>query len=456
MQETVKLPRLGEDVVSGTVVKIVASPGDKVATGDTLIEIETGKALVPVPSSVSGKITELIVRQGQEIRVGEPLVVIETEEVPSAGVALEGGLPMAHRSRMRSSTSGKPSSDRTPERAITVIDQRVRITSPVSAGPAARKLARELGVEINYVTGTRAGGRVDKEDIKAYVRDLMYFMRAAQARQKRDRLPDLSLDFSRFGAVERKPLSPLRKTVAARMSAAWDEIPHVFQFHEVDIGATLEALEALKKRGEPVTLTAMLVQALASILQEMPNFNASLDLENGMQVLKKDVHMGIAVDTEAGLIVPVLKDAEEKSVEDIARELTRLAQAARERTLKPEELQGASFTLSNLGGIGGGPFTPLINPPQVAVLGVARSIVKPVYKGKKWVPRTFLPLTLAYDHRLIDGADAARFMVRLEKLLIRAKFNSSHKVMPAPRGLKTRRPSRLSAKRGRGGRRDLP
>lgn len=339
MSTSITLPELGEGIESGVIAKLVVKLGDRIDAGAPLVELETGKAIVPVPSPASGVVKAIHVKEGEEIKVGQKLIDLDGEQKEP----------------------------------------------PILAGPATRKLARERGVDLHTIKGTENSGRISKADVEALERE--------------------------------EPLSQLRKMVAKSMSQSAAEIPHVFQFHHVDVTTVTEKIKEWKSVASPVTMTAVLIKVLGTILAEMPKFNASLDMNTAKVRYHASIHLGVAVDTEAGLIVPVLRDANHKSLVDIAVRLKQLAEKARARTLTPAELKGATFTLSNLGGIGGGLFTPLINPPEVALLGVARSVITPIYEQGAWVPKTMLPIVLAYDHRLIDGADAARFVVRLAELL---------------------------------------
>lgn len=283
----------------------------------------------------------------------------------------------------------------------------------VPAAPGVRRLARELGIDISKVDGTGENGRISKEDVKNFAKE-----GAGKTISKRE----LSLpDFSKWGSTERKPMSGIRSATAKNVSASWSNIPHVFQFDEADISSIEEHMEKLsekaEKAGAKITITAILVKIAGTALRQFPKFNASLDLENKEMILKKYVNIGLAVDTEKGLLVPVIKNVDQKTIIEIASEIGKLAEKARAGKLEPEEMKGGNFTISNLGGIGGTNFTPIIPHPQVAILGVSRTQQKPVYIEGKFEPRDILPLSLSYDHRLIDGAEGAEFISWISKAL---------------------------------------
>ena len=397
----VRLPRLGEGADSGTVVKILVKEGEQVKQDQPILELENKKAVAPIPSSASGTVTRIHVKEGEKVSVGQVLLSLSEEAAPgsSAGVAQEA--PEAEAARQEAlgteeAEEAVPPGGGTP-----------------AASPSVRKLARELGIDLARVRGTERGGRITLTDVRRYTQRL-------QAGTTSTGAPGVApeqIDFSKWGPVTAKPLSALRATVSRRMSASWTTIPHVTQFDEADI----TELMALKQRYDPryeqrgakLTLTSFILKALASILRQHPIFNASLDEAGGQIVFKQYYHIGIAVDTEAGLMVPVIRDVDKKTMLQLSLEIQQVAEKARQRTVTMEDLRGGTFTVSNQGGIGGGHFTPIINRPEVAILGVGRGVRKPVVREQQVEPRVLLPLALSYDHRVIDGADAARFITAL-------------------------------------------
>lgn len=404
MESTVTLPLLGEGIQSGTVVKVLVGPGKTVAAGDPLIEIESGKAIVPVPSPYAGTVERVVVREGQEIPVGQQIVTMaveEKEEQPASPVEkkIEALPPLEKRVEGKEDAS-PPMSEPESESDY-----------DTHAGPAARKLARELGVELAHVRGTAPGGRVTPDDVKAYVRSFTHYIKNGTDRAASSAVPAIADDAD----VEARPMSGLRKAVAQAMETS-RQIPHVFHFHDLDVTEIMQALKALKQKKVSITIAAVLIKAVAEVLKEMPAFNASVDMAAHQMRFNKSIHIGIAIDTKAGLIVAVMREVDTKEVLAIGDEIRILAQKANDRTLEQGELYGAGFNISNLGALDASYFTPLIVPPQVATLGVGRARPMPVYTDGIWLPRDMLPLSLSYDHRAIDGADAARFMQKLTEV----------------------------------------
>jgi pyruvate dehydrogenase E2 component (dihydrolipoamide acetyltransferase) len=415
MASEVKLPELGESLTGGDVLDIRVAPGDIVRMGQTLLEVEAEKATIEVPSPVAGRVTRLLVRRGEAIQVGQVVCLIEetvTAAVPEpAGVATAEATaferteqPTGNGQRAR---AGVPADER-PEAAKSEVPRK----TPVPAGPATRRLARELGIDLTLVRGTAPSGRVSQDDVKAYVRALASG-KAARVPAAPAPLPD----FERWGVVERRPLEMVRRKTAEQMSLAWSLVPHVTQHDQADI----TELEVFRKqqegRGPKLTVTSFVLKAAAIALQQFPDFNSSLDVAAGQLIHKRYYHVGVAVDTERGLLVPVLRDVNKKSVQELAEELVAIAERARQKKIQPDELRGGTFTITNLGGIGGTGFTPIVNYPEVAILGLSRSRVEPVVRDTQVVPRMMLPLSLSYDHRVIDGANAARFTRRIVEML---------------------------------------
>jgi pyruvate dehydrogenase E2 component (dihydrolipoamide acetyltransferase) len=414
---TVNLPDLGEGVSGGIVTALSVSAGDEVAEGEALIEIETDKAVLPVPSPVSGKVNSLSVQAGDKISVGDAIA----EMTVTGGVA-EAAAPAPTVSAPKSEAPAKKPAVKAASSAPTPVANKSGKVVP--AGPATRKLARELGLDLSDVEGSKRGGRVSVEDLKRYVKSMNLKGSAPSAgggatapAANWEPLPD----FSKFGPVKKEKVSNLRNIISNRMSMCWNRIPHVFQFDEVDFSKIADIQKRykddFKARGSSVSPTNFIIKAMAICLSEFPQFNSSFDEGSGEVIYKDYINIGVAVDTPTGLIVPVLKGVDKMTIFDIGKELKELAQRTRDRKVTPDDLAGGCMTLSNLGGIGGTHFTPIVNWPEVAILGVGKGTIKPVYVDGEFVPRMMTQLTLSYDHRVIDGADGARFMVRLSDIL---------------------------------------
>ena len=385
------LPDLGENIESGDVIRILVNVGEHLAEDQIVIELETDKAVIEVPSSIDGTITEILVQQGDTIAVGQPILEIEAaaaEETPPVPVAEPEPAPI-------------PIVEEVPPTPTSTDD-------PVPAAPSTRRLAREIGVDIAQVQGTGPGGRISIDDVKAHSKKLHAARAAAPAAAAP--LPD----FGQWGVVERQAMTKVREITAERLAQSWATIPQVTQFDKADI-TSLEKWRAeygakAEAAGGKLTPTAILIKVLGIALKVFPQFNASIDMAHREVVYKRYFHIGIAVDTPHGLLVPVVRDVDQKNIVELAVELSELAQKTRERKIGPADMQGGCMTISNVGTMGGTSFTPIVNPPEVAILGVARSHVEPTYIDGQLQPRTFLPLSLSYDHRLIDGADGARFL----------------------------------------------
>ncbi|MBL8992677.1 MAG: 2-oxo acid dehydrogenase subunit E2, partial [Spirochaetia bacterium] len=390
----------------------VAKEGASVKAGDTLFELETDKAVVPVPADFTGTVKKLLVKEGATVKVGTAILSFE-------GTIGSSGAPKA--ASPSTPTQTPPPAKAPAPKSATGVPPVAFVSSTgklVAAGPATRKLARELGVDLGKVPGSARGGRVNVEDVKRYVKSVM--QGGAQAGGGA-RAPLNLPDFSVFGRTRREPLTKLRKIIASRLSDSWNRIPHVHQFQDVDVTDLVELQkkhgEAFKEKGSALSVTLFMIKGLAEALKTHPSFNASLDEANNELIYKEYFNIGVAVDTPEGLIVPVLKNVDKMSIFDIGFQLKEIAKKARERKVMPADLMGASITLSNLGGIGGTHFTPIVNPPEVAILGAGRNQTKPVWVKDAFVPRSILPICLAYDHRVIDGADGARFTVFLTQYL---------------------------------------
>jgi pyruvate dehydrogenase E2 component (dihydrolipoamide acetyltransferase) len=433
-----KLPELGENVEKGDVVRVLVGVGDTVAKDQPVIELETDKATIEVPSSVAGKVTEVRVKTGDKVKVGQAVLVVEAGEAAAAAPASSAAPAAAPSTKPAASApapaaaekgseerveAGREGSDTPPPArpAAPVVNistarpaasaaaaPRNESAAPVPAAPSVRRYARELGVEIVEVPGTGPGGRIGQDDVKQHVKERLSggggFARTAHAP-----LPD----FSKWGTVDVQPMSNIRRKTAEHLSIAW-QAPHVTQHDKADVTALEEFRETygprVEKAGGKLTVTAILIKIISVALKKYPQFASSVDMANETIVFKKYCHIGVAVDTPNGLLVPVIRDVDQKSVTDIAVALAELSKKARDKKLSLEDMSGGVFSISNLGGIGGTAFTPLINQPEVAILGVSRGSVEPVWRDDEFEPREMLPLSLSYDHRVIDGADAARFL----------------------------------------------
>jgi pyruvate dehydrogenase E2 component (dihydrolipoamide acetyltransferase) len=410
MASEIKLQALKEGVDSVEVNAVKVAPGDVIVKDQALLEVQADKAALDVASPVAGRVAKILVKAGDQIKVGQPYVLVEETDGVAAPEVREV----------------RPEKEPIPRQATTVaiavrepkIGNGQRPPAPPApkpgtippAGPATRHLARELGVDLRQVSGSGRNGRITPEDVKAFVRQGASV--AAPQVVGATTTPKLP-DFAKFGPIEPQPLTRVRKLTAGQMSLAWSLIPHVTQHDLADV-TDLEAFRKAQKTGPKLTVTAFALKAAAIALKEFPTFNASLDMASGQLILKRYYHVGVAVDTEAGLLVPVIRDVDKKSIAELAQDLTYVAELARKGKA---DMQGGTFTITNLGGIGGTSFTPIVNWPEVAILGLSRSRLEPVAHDGQVVPRLMLPLSLSYDHRVIDGAAAARFTRRLAEML---------------------------------------
>jgi len=411
----VKLPKLGEGADSGVVVNVFVKEGDSVAKDQAILELENEKAVASIPSTATGVISKIYVKAGDKVSVGQRLVTVDDGGKPAAPAAA------APAPEKRAQPAPEPEAE--PESpAETTEESSQPVAAPV-ASPSIRKLARELGIDLSRVRGSEAGGRIVMTDIRAYIQRLV--KASAQPAPASTGAPARpaaeKIDFSKWGPVTKKPLTPLRQVIARRMWESWDAVPHVTQFDDADFtqlnNLRKKFAAAYEAKGVRLTLTPLVLKALVETLKAHPLFNSSLDETAQEIVIKEYFHIGIAVDTEPGLIVPVIRDVDKKSVLDLVKELEQLAQKARDRKVSGDELKGGTFTISNQGAIGGAHFTPIVNRPEVAILGLGRGALKPVVRDGKIEPRLMTPLGLSYDHRVIDGGAAARFIVDLVKAL---------------------------------------
>ena len=406
-----RLPPLGEGIEGGTIVSVAVKRGDPLKKEQELFTIETDKASVPVPSPVEGSVEEIRVKPGDKVNIGTVVAILTSRQGAIKPAEVPAPVPAAK----------APSSNAAVSPTIPMSEGNGKSNlPPVPAGPATRRLARELGVDLHDVSGSARGGRVTIDDVKAFTRKKLTQAPPVSNATAGLSVPPLPDSFRNTARSKKKPLSNLRRTIAENLALAWHAAPAVTQFDLADI-TDLEAgrkriVEGLPKGSPKITMTVLAVKAIVAALKEFPNFNSSLDMASGQQILKRYFHIGIAVDTERGLVVPVIRDADKKSIRDLAKEIADLAEKARAGKLAIDDMRGGSFTITNLGGIGGTAFSPIINYPEAAILGMARSSLQPVIRDGKVEARLMLPLCLTYDHRIVDGADGARFTTRLVQL----------------------------------------
>ena len=425
-----KLPALGEGADSGTVVNLFVKEGDQITKDQPILELENEKAVATIPSTAAGTVGKIFVKSGDKISVGqkilslteiagaEPQKAAKPDTAPKAETAAPG------KKAEEAAEEGTPAEQEESEPQETPSPEAKPGLTP-AASPSIRKLARELGIDLNRVRGSEAGGRIVMQDLRAYIQKLQAGVggrppAGAKAAQTKPSKPAVEqIDFSKWGPISKKPLSPLRQTIARRMVENWNTIPHVTQLDEADITALMDLRKkhaaAYEQKGARLTLTSFALKIVVDTLKKHPALNSSLDEVAQEIVTKAYYHIGVAVDTEAGLMVPVIRDVDKKNLLDLSKELEELAQKARERKLSAEEMKGGTFTISNQGGIGGAHFTPIVNKPEVAILGLGRGAMKAAIREKSIEPRMMLPIALSYDHRVIDGGAAARFIVDLVK-----------------------------------------
>jgi pyruvate dehydrogenase E2 component (dihydrolipoamide acetyltransferase) len=426
MQE-LKVPELGENVSQGDVTKVLVKVGDTVAHDQPVIELETDKATVEVPSSVAGVVKEIKVRPGEKVSVGAVILTVDDAgQTATETVAV----PPPRQEPDQPDQPEPPDQPNAPDPKVVAMPRpappptgtrppQVEVSRPKTlaapASPSVRRLAREIGVDVDAVAGSGPDGRISQEDVKEHARRSLSSAGTTMASTRgagiaSPRLPD----FERWGPIDRQPMNNIRRKTAEHLSHAWTTVAHVTQFDRADI-TSMEELRSrfraqVEQAGGNLTVTAVLVKVLAAAVKQYPQFNASLDTESNSIIFKKYVNVGVAVDTEHGLLVPVIRQADQKNITQIAIELHQLSEKARARKLTLEEMSGGGISISNLGGIGGTYFTPIVNWPEVAILGVSRGSVQPVWRQDTFEPRQLLPLSLSYDHRVIDGADAMRFL----------------------------------------------
>lgn len=436
MATEITLPELGEGIDSADVIEVRVQPGQTIKAGQILIVVQAEKVTAELEASEGGRVAKVLVKNGDTLKVGQPYVVLEAAGAPAAKPEPKPpspaakpepkpGPPPAEPKRAPEKAAAKPEGDGAAKappapppsapRPAPAAPRAAVADAVVPAGPATRLLARRFGVDLRQVRGSGRGGRITEEDVEAYVRQLTSGPAPATTAPA-GQAPPLP-DFAKWGAVEEQPLDAVRRRTAQQMALAWTQIPHVTQHDLADI-SDLEAFRKSQEgRGPKLTITAFALKAAAVALRQFPQFNASLDAAAGKLVLKRYYHIGVAVDTDHGLLVPVIRDVDKKGVLQLAGELADAADLARQRKLSADDLRGGTFTITNLGGIGGTGFTPIINWPEVAILGLSRARWQAEVRGGQVVPRLMLALSLSYDHRVIDGADAARFTRRLAEML---------------------------------------
>ena len=418
---TVAVPDIG-DFKDIEVIEVLVKPGDSVAKEQSLITLESDKATMEIPAPAAGVVKSLSVKLGDKVSQGSAVLVLASSE---SAAAVPAPQPVAAAAPAAKTEAAPPPS--IPRGEPVPVAPREATQSKAHASPSVRKFARELGADLARITGSGPKGRILREDVQGFVKGILAKGAAPAAAPAApqgaglDLLPWPDIDFAKFGPVEVKPLSRIRKLSGANLRRNWVMIPHVTQFDEADI-TDLEAFRKqntaeTEKQGFKLTMLSFLIKAAVTALRQHPDFNASLDKTGQNLVVKKYFNVGVAVDTPDGLVVPVVRDADRKGVFDLARELAEISKLARDKKLKPGDMQGGTFSISSLGGIGGTAFTPIINAPEIAILGVAKSVTRPMWNGKEFAPRLMLPLALSYDHRVIDGAAAARFTAYLANVL---------------------------------------
>jgi pyruvate dehydrogenase E2 component (dihydrolipoyllysine-residue acetyltransferase) len=423
----VKVPSLAENINSGTVVKIFVAEGDQVQKDQDIVELETEKAAAAIPSPVDGKVTKVHVKEGDEVQVGQVLLSLSEvaakeevakEEKREVAGKLEGEKKPEEKAepssadREKKETAGSEEEGEEPQAEEGSKVDAAKAGHGPPASPSVRKLALQLGIDLTQVRGSERGGRITLNDVRVYIEQLQKI--ALERTATTPKGATRTLDFARWGYIHKQPMASLRKKISEAMVASWTSVPHVTQFHEADISSPVRFIEdyaaQYEKHGTRLTLTSLVMKTLVPILKKYPTFNCSLDEVTKEIILKDYFHFGVAVDTEQGLIVPVIRDVDKKTLLQVSKELGELAEKARQRRVSLEELQGGTLTISNQGGIGGGYFTPIIHTPEVAILGLGRAEIKPVVRSGKIEEAVLLPLCLSYDHRVIDGANAARFV----------------------------------------------
>jgi pyruvate dehydrogenase E2 component (dihydrolipoamide acetyltransferase) len=431
-----RLQELGENISQGELVRLMIAPGIKVSEGQPVMELETDKAVVEVPSTVSGMVNEVKVKEGDKIKVGQVIFTLQGSSSSQAETVRPPSRPVEHVSGQHGArlafqaairAEGKTEEQALPPdqpqhrpAAFSMPAQLGKVAGTehreaIPAAPHTRRLAREIGVDIYEIKGSGPGGRISEDDVKAYAKAALASAAATQAPARAGHFVAPKLpDFAKWGKIERVSMRGVRRKTAEHLAESWNTIPHVTQHDRADI-TELEQLRArfapkAEQAGGKMTVTAIALKVCAAALKVFPQFNATIDMEKEEIIYKQYISIGVAADTDRGLLVPVIRDVDKKNIVELAVELSQLSQKAREKKITLADMEGGTFTITNLGGIGGTSFTPIVNHPEVAILGLSRSRMEPEWIGGKFEPRLILPLSLSYDHRLIDGADAARFL----------------------------------------------
>jgi pyruvate dehydrogenase E2 component (dihydrolipoamide acetyltransferase) len=416
----VKLPKLGEGADNGVVVNVFVKEGDTIAKDQAIMELENEKAVASIPSTGAGVVSKIYVKAGDRITVGQRILTLE-EAGAAVAPAAAAPAPKPVAKKVAAQAAPEPEPEEAVEESAEV---EVEISNAaVAAAPSIRKMARELGIHLGKIRGSESGGRIVLGDVRAYIQRLMKAAAkpapVAASAAAPVKPAAVQIDFSQWGPILKKPVTPLRKVIARRLSESWNTVARVTQFDDLDFTRLGELRKkfapAYEAKGVKLTLTPFVLRAVADTLKKHSIFNSSLDEVAGEIILKEYIHLGIAVDTDQGLMVPVIRDVDKKSLFDLAKELELLAARARDRKITADEMKGGTFTISNQGAIGGAHFTPIINLPEVAILGLGRGALKPVVREGKVEVRMMTPMALSYDHRVIDGGSAARFTVDLLK-----------------------------------------
>ena len=416
----IRLPELGEGITSVEISDVLVTKGDSIKLDDPIIVVETEKASMEIPTIEGGVVESAQVEKGGTLSPGDVIIHIEEEgqtEPPIKENDNEAEIVESVQDEISKTPTPKQAESTPIEKSVPA--QSPKLGKPVLASPSVRRFSRELGCDLKLVNGSGPKGRITQEDVQEYIKGRL--AGGPTGKVLPIIAPGQDLDFSKWGEVDIQPLNKIKKITGSRLQQAWQAIPHVTQFDKCDITKLEKLRKHLKKVNNDseikVSLIPFFIKAVGILLSEMPQFNSSLDSTNENLVLKKYIHVGVAVDTPDGLMVPVIKNVNNKSIKELTRELTTLSAKARDKKILPADMEGGCFTISSLGGIGGTYFTPIINPPEVAILGISRSTDEPVFMEGQFRKRLILPFTLSYDHRVIDGANAARFTTRFEQLL---------------------------------------
>ena len=417
----VKLPKLGEGADSGVVVGIFVKEGDTIAKDQAILELENEKAVASIPSTAAGVVEKVHVKSGDRISAGQKILTLAGGAAAPAAAPAPAAVAAPKPAAKKAPAKPAPTVDEADEEPVAEVADEIVNENPVTS-PSIRKMARELGIDLRKIAGSESGGRIMAADVRNYIQRLI---RAAArpapvaAEAAPAKAAPVQIDFSQWGPILKKPVTQLRKVIARRMSESWNTVARVTQFDDLDFTRLGELRKKFapeyEKKGVKLTLTPFVLKAVAATLKQHSIFNSSLDEVAGEIIIKEYVHLGIAVDTEQGLMVPVIRDVDKKSLFDLAKELEQLAARARDRKITADEMKGGTFTISNQGAIGGAHFTPIINLPEVAILGLGRGAMKPVVRDGKIETRLLTPMALSYDHRVVDGGAAARFTVDLLK-----------------------------------------